>query len=293
MTAYLILRDHPMKPGKKGPEIPVDAAGGEALRDGQGRPTSRSSRSPRARRSREYEALQAVMLPSANNVARLLARWDTKSDSEDAFVAKMNKTAKELGMKNTHYTDPSGLDKTTVSTAEDQVKLGRAAMEDPVFSEISRPAQLQGPQRATSSSNFFGLVPTIAIGIKTGHHHRGGRQHALRRGEGDRRQDPARSSARRSVSTGTTARRTSTRSPGSPRGSSRPAQGALDSPRRREEGRCRRLRRRRPGRHDPGRRHQGRRGRRLVRADREAEARATRTARRSRTRRRPAPWSVC
>ena len=49
----------------------------------------------------------------------------------------MNRTAGELGMKDTHYTDPSGFDPTTVSTAADQVKLFTAAMRDPAFVEVA------------------------------------------------------------------------------------------------------------------------------------------------------------
>ncbi|MGY0017838.1 D-alanyl-D-alanine carboxypeptidase [Streptomyces sp. YJ-C3] len=166
MTVYLILRDHPLKTGEKGPKIPVDAAAQKHYETGKAENESVVKVSEGQQIS-EYEALQAVMLPSANNVAKLLARWDTGKSSEDEFVAKMNKTAKELGMSNTHYTDPSGLDKTTVSTAQDLVKLGRAAMENPVFKEISRQpsyVDLNGDKQ----NNFFGLVPTVAIGIKTG-----------------------------------------------------------------------------------------------------------------------------
>ncbi|MFI7386085.1 D-alanyl-D-alanine carboxypeptidase [Streptomyces sp. NPDC049813] len=166
MTVYLILRDHPLKTGEKGPKIPVDAAAQKHYETGKAENES-VVKVTEGQQLPEYEALQAVMLPSANNVAKLLARWDTGSSSEDQFVDKMNKTAKELGMKNTTYTDPSGLDKTTVSTADDLVKLGRAAMENPVFKEISRQpsyVDLNGDKQ----NNFFGLVPTVAIGIKTG-----------------------------------------------------------------------------------------------------------------------------
>ncbi|TGA92600.1 D-alanyl-D-alanine carboxypeptidase [Streptomyces sp. MZ04] len=166
MTVYLILRDHPLEKGDPGPKIPVDAAAQKHYETGK--PANESVvKVTEGQKITEYEALQAVMLPSANNIAKLLARWDTKSNSEDEFVAKMNETAKELGMKNTHYTDPSGLDKTTVSTAEDLVKLGRAAMENPVFNEISRQPSYKD-LNGDKQNNFFGLVPTVAIGIKTG-----------------------------------------------------------------------------------------------------------------------------
>ena len=74
------------------------------------------------------------MVVSANNIAHELARWDT--GSTQAFVAKMNATAKELGMHEHHYTDPSGYDLRTVSTAADQVSCCAAAMRIPAFAEI-------------------------------------------------------------------------------------------------------------------------------------------------------------
>ena len=124
----------------------------------------------------EREALQAVMLPSANNVARLLARWD--ASTEETFIKKMNDTAKEFGMTNTTYTDASGLKESTVSTAEDQVKLGKRAMADPDVPRRSRgcprtrrprrraaaPSKPRGPSAtSTSSCPLYGVV-----GIKTG-----------------------------------------------------------------------------------------------------------------------------
>ncbi|WP_307805119.1 D-alanyl-D-alanine carboxypeptidase [Streptomyces sp. VRA16 Mangrove soil] len=166
MTVYVILKDHPLKTGDKGPQITVDAAAQKHYETGKAENES-VVKVTAGQKITEYEALQAVMLPSANNIAKLLARWDTGSASEDTFVAKMNKTAGELGMKNTTYTDPSGLDKTTVSTAEDLVKLGRAAMENPVFAAIAqqpRYVDLNGD----AQKNFLGLVPTVAVGIKTG-----------------------------------------------------------------------------------------------------------------------------
>ncbi|WP_249926100.1 D-alanyl-D-alanine carboxypeptidase [Streptomyces aureocirculatus] len=165
MTTYLILRDHPIKKGGNGKTLTVDA---QAQRHYEkGKPENESVvKVTEGQKITQYEALQAVMLPSANNVARMLARWDSNG-SEDKFVAKMNETAKELGMKNTHYTDPSGLNKTTVSTAEDLVKLGRVAMENPVFKEIAGQRNYKD-LNGDRQTNYFGLVPTVAIGIKTG-----------------------------------------------------------------------------------------------------------------------------
>ena len=63
----------------------------------------------------------ALLLPSANNVAVMLARY--VSGSTGAFVDEMNATAASLGMTGTRYTDPSGYEPTTVSTAVDQLRL--------------------------------------------------------------------------------------------------------------------------------------------------------------------------
>ena len=164
MTAYVILRDHPFKQGAKGKTLTVDAKAVSDYRTGKAGQES-VVEVTEGQKISEYEALQALMLPSANNIARLLARWDARS--EKAFVAKMNDAAKDLGMKNTRYTDPSGLTRSTVSTASDQVKLGKKAMEDPVFREISR-QPFYTDSKGNKQHNYNQLIPYTGIGIKTG-----------------------------------------------------------------------------------------------------------------------------
>ncbi|MER7490431.1 D-alanyl-D-alanine carboxypeptidase, partial [Streptomyces sp. NPDC126497] len=165
MTAYIILREHPLKPGEEGPKIEVDAKAEEEggyYKDGES-----TLHTVKAGDSlTEKQALSAVMIPSANNIARLLARWD--AGSEEAFIKKMNDTAEELGMTNTTYTDPSGLKETTVSTAEDQTKLGIAAMKIPAMVAITSAASWTDPS-GKYWSNYNELPYTMgAIGIKTG-----------------------------------------------------------------------------------------------------------------------------
>ncbi|MFD5476335.1 D-alanyl-D-alanine carboxypeptidase [Streptomyces hawaiiensis] len=131
MTAYVVLRDHPLKSGEDGPKIDIDQAAQDQSDAGQESTVDVT----KGDKITEREALESILIASANNVARLLARWD--AGSEKAFVRKMNQTATDLGMKNTTYTDPSGLNNTTVSTAVDQVKLAKAAMQQPVFREVA------------------------------------------------------------------------------------------------------------------------------------------------------------
>jgi D-alanyl-D-alanine carboxypeptidase len=71
-------------------------------------------------------------------------------------------------MANTTYTDPSGLTKTTVSTAADQVKLAKAAMKDASFREVARMMEYTD-YKGTKHSNWNHLVGSNnVIGIKTG-----------------------------------------------------------------------------------------------------------------------------
>lgn len=165
MTAYIILKEHPLKAGEEGPNIEVDAtAEKEGGYDQQGESTLNTVK--KGDQLTERQAISAIMIPSANNIARLLARWD--AGSEEAFVKKMNDTAKELGMKNTTYTDPSGLQESTVSTAEDQVKLGNELVRMPALVEITKLPNWTDPS-GQKWRNWNTLVPYDgAIGIKTG-----------------------------------------------------------------------------------------------------------------------------
>ena len=134
MTAYVILRDHPLSANGSGPgitvqpseaaEYPSQLADGDSL-----------VRVAAGETLTERQALAALLLPSADNIAWILARWD--AGGRDAFAAKMNAAARGLGMSRTSYTDPSGLDSSTVSTAADQVRLGAAAMRVPALAAIS------------------------------------------------------------------------------------------------------------------------------------------------------------
>lgn len=165
MTAYLTLREHQLRPGSDGFELTITQADVEEERT---RAALDESVEPVAvgEHLSEREALLALMLPSANNVAALLATHDAGSIS--AFVARMNATAKHLRMSSTHYTDPSGFEDTTVSTASDLLKLAAVAMHTPGFAAIvdRRAAELPVAGRV---ENYNSLVGSEGyVGIKTG-----------------------------------------------------------------------------------------------------------------------------
>ena len=165
MTAYLVLTRHPLAPGGQGPPILVtaaDAAEYVACR----RRGEAAVRVVAGETLTERQALEAMLLPSANNIARMLARWD--SGSVPGFVARMNATADRLGMTGTSYTDPSGLDPSTTSTAADQVRLGMAAMRVPVLAAIAAMPMAVVPV-AGLVRNYNTLLGQDGItGLKTG-----------------------------------------------------------------------------------------------------------------------------
>ena len=114
----------------------------------------------------ERQALQALLLPSANNIAAVLARWD--AGSADRFVARMNATARSLGMTHTRYTDPSGYDDATVSTAADQVRIVDRAMRLPVFASIVATPSATLPVAGTVHNTNTLLGHDGFVGVKTG-----------------------------------------------------------------------------------------------------------------------------
>jgi D-alanyl-D-alanine carboxypeptidase (penicillin-binding protein 5/6) len=133
MTAYIILRDHPLGAGEPGPAIVVQP-GEAAAYPAQARNGDSLVPVAAGEQLTERQALEALLLPSADNMAWILARWD--AGSQAAFTAQMNTAARRLGMTDTHYTDPSGLSASTTSTAADQVRLGMAAMSEPALAQI-------------------------------------------------------------------------------------------------------------------------------------------------------------
>jgi D-alanyl-D-alanine carboxypeptidase (penicillin-binding protein 5/6) len=165
MTAYLTLLEHPLATGQHGFVMTITPA--EVEEQGDRTALGESTVPVRVgEHLTERQALQALLLPSANNIAEALADYD--AGGLRAFVARMNSTARKLGMTSTTYTDPSGFDRSTVSTAADQLKLARAAMQLPVFAAIVAEPSVVLPV-AGKVENFDALVGAEGyVGIKTG-----------------------------------------------------------------------------------------------------------------------------
>jgi D-alanyl-D-alanine carboxypeptidase (penicillin-binding protein 5/6) len=114
----------------------------------------------------ERQALAALLLPSANNVAIMLAR--KVSGSVAAFVARMNHTAAALGMRHTTYTDPSGYDSRTRSIPADQLKLALAVMRTRFFRVMVNRTHFVIPVAGTIHNTDTLLHHDGFVGIKTG-----------------------------------------------------------------------------------------------------------------------------
>ncbi|WP_432147888.1 serine hydrolase [Streptomyces sp. bgisy029] len=163
MTAYVILQEHPLKGDEVGETITAD----QQAEDESKNEDESVAQLTNGQKLSQLQLLQLLMIPSGNNAARLLARWD--SGSEDKFVDKMNDAAKDLGMTDSTYTDPSGLKKTTVSTATDQLKLAQAVMRSEVFRKIvdMPDIEIEGMPGKIYNNNTLLLQPGVS-GIKTG-----------------------------------------------------------------------------------------------------------------------------
>jgi D-alanyl-D-alanine carboxypeptidase (penicillin-binding protein 5/6) len=138
MTAYLTLERYPLTPTGDGFTVTVTAEDAQAEAE-----DAAHGQSVVAVQAGEWlterQLLEALLIPSGNNIARLLAI--RVAGSETRFLAGMNAEARALGMHHTLYTDPSGFDPATVSTAADQLRVFQRAMRFPVFRQIvSMPA---------------------------------------------------------------------------------------------------------------------------------------------------------
>ncbi|MFL5859474.1 MAG: D-alanyl-D-alanine carboxypeptidase family protein [Solirubrobacteraceae bacterium] len=133
MTAYLTLERYPLKGSQDGFTVTVSAA--EAAAVARARAEGQSVVAVQAgERLAERQLLEALLIPSGNNIAQILAVQ--LAGRESRFISQMNAAARALGMDHTVYTDPSGFDPGTVSTAADQLRVFQQAMRFPVFRQI-------------------------------------------------------------------------------------------------------------------------------------------------------------
>jgi len=166
MTALALLQEKPLKPGEQGPSMTVtaqDVAVYErelaqhqsviAVRVGE--------------QLTEYQIIEAMLVPSATNIADSAAVW--AFGSVDAYLAKANAYAASLGMTDSHFGgDASGFSPKSYSTPQDLIKLGTAAMAHPVIAEIVGKTSVYVPVAGTLHNFNINLGAEGINGIKTG-----------------------------------------------------------------------------------------------------------------------------
>jgi serine-type D-Ala-D-Ala carboxypeptidase (penicillin-binding protein 5/6) len=165
MTALAVLDKKPMATGETGPMITISKAdvdiynsyvaqGGSVAAVQEGEQIS------------EYDALEALLLPSANNLADSMSIW--AFGSVKAYCDYANAYAKDHGMAHSTFSDASGFSPDTTSTANDLVTLGLLAHNNPVIAEIAAKKAADIPVAGTVY-NVNGLLGRNGInGLKTG-----------------------------------------------------------------------------------------------------------------------------
>jgi len=118
------------------------------------------------------ELMYGLVLNSGNDSAYALA--EASAGNVETFVKWMNVKAGELGLKDTYFADPSGLDDSTYSTVSDLVKLTRYALKSPKFREVASTLEkeLYGDDHKYlylyNQTNLLSTYPGVR-GVKTGY----------------------------------------------------------------------------------------------------------------------------
>lgn len=111
--------------------------------------------------------LYALLVQSANDVAEILA--ENMVGGRPAFITAMNTKVTQLGLLNTHFVNPHGLDEVNhYSSASDLGRLAAYAMKNPLFSRIvSTENSVISSHILTNTNQLLGKVPGL-LGVKTG-----------------------------------------------------------------------------------------------------------------------------
>jgi D-alanyl-D-alanine carboxypeptidase (penicillin-binding protein 5/6) len=159
MTAYVALHDLPL--GRIVHAVPYRAEYGESLLGLR-----------RGQRISVRDLLYGLILRSGNDAAYNLAL--AAAGSEARFVRQMNRYAAALGLADTHYANPVGLDQRgNHSSARDLATLTQRLLRIPAFARIadSRSALLRSmrpPRRIETINELLRMAPWVT-GVKTGH----------------------------------------------------------------------------------------------------------------------------
>lgn len=157
MTAYVTLEYEPLT--RVLVEQPYAAGPGESL-----------AHLPAGGRYSVADLLRALLLPSGNDVANSLAI--DIGGTVPHFIALMNKAARHLGLGETHYATPVGLDTPgNYSTARNLAKLAEDLLRDTFFAAVvrERTAYLPGGVEVTNHEGYLYAEYPFLVGVKSGY----------------------------------------------------------------------------------------------------------------------------
>jgi D-alanyl-D-alanine carboxypeptidase (penicillin-binding protein 5/6) len=165
VTALAVLRQKPLAVNQQGPTIALNDAD-VAIFNGYYSENGSVVKVIAGEQISEYQALQAMLLPSANNMADSLARW--AFGSQENYMAYANSMLSQLGLKQTHVADASGFSAQSVSSAHDLVLLGEMALSNPVLTQIVSQNTASVPVAGVITSTNSLLGKNGIVGVKTG-----------------------------------------------------------------------------------------------------------------------------
>lgn len=166
ITALAVLKQKPLSPGEQGPTLTLGSADVNFYNQYKGQGGSVTAVSDGEQIS-EYQALEAMLLPSADNMADSLAVW--AFGSLNAYHAYATQLIQSLGLTDTAIgSDASGFSPDTTSTAQDLVLLGGAALQNPVLAKIVSEHTATIPIAGTIKNTDTLLGQDGFVGIKTG-----------------------------------------------------------------------------------------------------------------------------
>lgn len=137
--------------------------------------------------------VETMLVRSANDAAMAVA--EASAGTVEDFVTRMNSKAEEMGLENTSFANPHGLDRTDhYSTPNDLLAMGKAVMENPILAAYVGQAEVEFPpdpkngktRPARTTNELLSEYPGV-LGVKTGYTNRAGQCLVVMAQRGERR----------------------------------------------------------------------------------------------------------
>lgn len=165
-TVLAVLEQRPIPEGQAGETITFDQADEQRYADaiaenGSSYPVNAGDSMT------QREALEALLIPSANNIADSLVIW--AFGSEQAYLSFVNEMIADMGLEQTVIADASGMSSASVSTPRELIVVAEKVLKDPVLAEIVRQPQFMIDPMVGAVFNTNQLLQEqFVVGVKTG-----------------------------------------------------------------------------------------------------------------------------